>query len=110
MMTPKDRYYRFKREHRCTACGRTDARTLVGKTKCERCAQSFKEYRERNRERLRESQRESMSKIRARRLALHQCSRCGKPKPEGYFYTECVDCREYTKELKKKKTAKRGNA
>lgn len=76
--TRANRQY-YLRNGRCPRCGGANP-VEPGKASCRECAQkqAVKRY-----------------ELRERRRAAGQCTRCGKPLPEGSKYLQCEVCRAY---------------
>lgn len=98
----------LKRVHRCRDCGRIDAYTLVGKTRCAVCVQKSTERKRvlRDKEMEKEKQRE----IREKRKAEHKCVYCGKGLAEGYKYATCQKCRSKQAEYQRHYRANKFNS
>ena len=111
------KYLALKAAHRCTRCEKQDERTLAGFTLCEECRVINRAIMEKYRKRpeYKYAHRDA-SHARYRRLQReHKCTQCGKPLPEGEYYTCCAPCRKRQSERQKekrqkKKTAENGNS
>ena len=111
------KYLALKAAHRCTLCEKQDERTLAGRVLCAACNEkqrkSVKEYQQRPEYKYAHR---DLSHARYRRLQReHKCTQCGKPLPEGEYYTNCAPCRKRQSERqkekrRKKKTAESGNS
>lgn len=116
-MSKNGRYLELKADHKCVRCREQDDRTLAGRVLCAACNEKqrkfVKEYQQRPEYKY--AHRDA-SHARYRRLQReHKCTQCGKPLPEGEYYSCCAACRirqsERQKERrKKKKTAQSGNS
>lgn len=83
------RYARLKAEHRCVLCGAQDERTLSGMTRCEKCAQSEKDYYQ-------------------MRKKYHLCVNCGKE--DAYTMmgrSYCYECESRITEYHRKRYKER---
>ena len=113
----RPKYSALKAAHKCTRCEKQDEQTLAGLVLCAACSEkqrkSLKEYQQRVEYKY--AHRDA-SHARYRRLQReHKCTQCGKPLPEGEYYTNCAPCRKRQSERQKekrqkKKTAENGNS
>ena len=111
-MSRKTYYNQLKERKVCVRCRKQDERTLQGFAMCEGCRQAFNKYwREYvSRPERRAFQRKAVKNARYKqyynRREKHQCTACGTPLEDNYFFTQCPKCRQYKKKYdKKKKTA-----
>ena len=113
----RQKYLALKAAHKCTSCQKQDERTFAGRVLCAACNEkqrkSVKEYQQRPEYKYAHR---DVSNAHYRRLQReHKCAQCGKPLPEGEYYTCCALCRKKQSERakekwKKKKTAQSGNS
>ena len=81
-----------KQNHICIDCGRQDAYTLNGRTRCAECAQKDAARRRETRDNVKNA--ESSKAARDRWRAEGRCTRCGKTKWNDGYMT-CPECRAY---------------
>lgn len=80
----------LKSRGRCTACGKKDAYTMIGKTRCCECAEKAAKYNtERYETKRGEVLKEKSDKYQQRKRA-GLCVQCGKPAKEGRV--RCQSC------------------
>ncbi len=96
----REKYRARKAAHCCVWCGESDERTQAGRIYCQKHAKYHSIVTG-----------DSNSKRYYRRQLNHECVDCGKPLPDGYYYTNCLACREKHKQAyRKRKTARSCNS
>lgn len=103
MSTPK--WYKVRRKSfKCVSCGKQDERTLLGKAYCSECYAKQEEQREK-----RCADEEYVRRAREERLEWEElmqdngrCKRCGRPMEEGATGVNCIACRVYFRERRRK--------
>lgn len=83
----------------CGYCGQN--RVVKGKTACFDCLEKRRESQQKHRDAMTDEQRKALRarnranyKLRTeRRIANHECIKCGRTLPDGYKYSYCNECR-----------------
>lgn len=90
----------LKRLHLCQRCKKKDAYTMAGRSCCAECsAKNAKRVYSQT-----YSTPEQIAKTKAKRKEVylkhlngHECTRCGKSLPAGYYFTRCEKCKSEEK-------------
>ena len=108
----RQKYLALKAVHKCTRCEKQDERPFAGRVLCAACNEknrkSVKEYQQRPEYKYAHRNRNNARYWRLQRT--HKCTQCGKPLPEGEYYTNCASCRKKQSERQKERRKKEKTA